>query len=100
MVSELKQGWSHGREARHKPRGEVEGEREIDGSGRSSEDAEGQHNPGGAKDPWGGDVLDDAKADPIWPTRSRFNGRPPPRSEGEHEARIKLAGPGGGEGCA
>ena len=55
--------------------GKARGDRETGGSGRSSEDAMGQQNPGGAKDPW-------AAARPLrrrpprhakWPTGS--NGR-------------------------
>jgi hypothetical protein len=58
MVGDLKQGRSRARKAaRTSRRDEAWGGPETDGSGRSSEDAEGQHNPGGAKDPWGSGVL-------------------------------------------
>ena len=94
MVDDPKQGRSRAgkvsrsRGPRFKPRGKVVGDHETGGSGRSSDDAEGQHNPGRAKDPWGSDVLDDAKVDPTCPA-FRANGRPPPCSEGEHYGCIK-----------
>ena len=65
-----------------------------------SVDAKGQHNPGGAKNPWGSGVLENATRDPKCPSRSRSNRRTPSRSEGEHEAPVKLAGSCGGAGRA
>jgi hypothetical protein len=57
MVGDLKQGRSRARKATRTSRvDEAWGGPETDGSGRSSGDAEGQHNPGGAKDPWGSGV--------------------------------------------
>ena len=76
--------------------GKVRGDGEIGGSGCSSDEAEGQHNPGGAKDPWGSGVLNDTKTDPTCSVSFRANGRYRSRSEHEHYGRIKL---GREEGC-
>ena len=70
MVGDPKQGRSRARKATRKSRrDEAWGEHETDGSGRSSVDAEGQHNPGGAKDPWGSGVLcrGEDRPDCLWP---------------------------------
>ena len=76
MVIDPKRGRSRGHRARHtSPWGEVASGHEIGGSGRSSEDAEGQHNPGGAKDPWGSGVLIEARLVPTCPGRPRSNGK-------------------------
>ena len=76
MVGGPKQGRSRVRKAtRASRRDEAWGGRETGGSGRSSNDAEGQHNPGGAKDPWGSGVLCRVRIVPtcLWPTG--FNDR-------------------------
>jgi len=68
MVDDPKQGRSRARKATRANRmDEAWGERETGGSGRSSEDAEGQHNPGGAKDPWGSGVLRRSEDRPDMP---------------------------------
>ncbi len=46
---------------------EAWGERETGGSGRSSHDAKGQQNPGGAKDPWGSGVRSKREDRPDMP---------------------------------
>jgi hypothetical protein len=51
---------------------------ETGGWGRSSDDAQGQHNPGGAKDPWGGGVPNEAR---TVPTCLRAKGEVRSRSE-------------------
>jgi hypothetical protein len=76
MVGDPKRGRSLARKAARASRtDEAWGERETGGSGRSSEDAKGQHNPGGAKDPWGSGVRADVRIVPtcLWPTG--FNDR-------------------------
>jgi hypothetical protein len=45
------------------------GDIETGGSGRSSDDATGQHNPGRAKDPWDSGLHEDARTRPDMPKR-------------------------------
>lgn len=45
------------------------GDLETGGSGRSSDDAVGQHNPGRAKDPWDSGLHEDARTRPDMPKR-------------------------------
>jgi hypothetical protein len=72
MVGDPKQGRSRARKAtRTSRRDEAWGGLETDGSGRSSGDAEGQHNPGGAKDPWGSGVLCRSEDRPDMPLANR-----------------------------
>ncbi len=70
----------------HKPLGEASGDVETGGSGRSSEDAEGQHNPGGAKDPWDSGVPAYAR---TAPTCQSANGDSRSCSRGGHYGSIK-----------
>jgi hypothetical protein len=63
---------------------------ESDGSGRSSDYAEGQHNPGGAKDPWGGGVSYKARIVPTCPSSTRANGSQRSRSRGDTKDESNL----------
>ena len=90
LVGDPKQGGSRARKATRTSRiDEAWGEREIGGSGRSSGDAEGQHNPGGAKDPWGSGVQADVRIVPtcLWPTG--FNDHVAERALARHQTRRR-----------
>ena len=73
--------------------GKAAGSGEIGGSGRSSKDAVGQHNPGRAKDPWNCGVLADARTVPtcLWAngkTRSRSERSTKDASNSKEEGRV------------
>jgi len=93
MVGDLKQGRSRARKApRTSRKDEAWGGSETDGSGRSSGDAEGPHNPGGAKDPWGSGVLSRSEDRPDMP---RANGKQPSSSRtSTHGASNPATGKG------
>ena len=93
MVDDPKQGRSRVRKAtRASRRDEAWGERETGGSGRSSDDAKGQHNPSGVKDPWGSGVPSRGEDRPDMPLA---NGSQRSSSRVSTKRDVK---PGDGEG--
>jgi hypothetical protein len=68
-ASQSREGLGVARPAAQARERKASGDPETGGSGRSSDDAAGQHNPGRAKDPWDSGSYEDAKTRPDMPTR-------------------------------
>jgi hypothetical protein len=81
-------------------RSEAARDEETDGSGRSSGDAEGQHNPGGAKDPWDGGVSYKARIVPTCPSWTRANGNKRSCSGGDTKDEPNLLETPPGQGAS